>query len=159
MHHDRLSVTLTKMKILCQRFFPWSNETIGQTKVRIADKGCTITCLSMLSDWYGNFRTPDWIAKNLSFTNAARVYWNSMNGKLPFRFVYRYYRQNDAKIKEILSSKDNACLLEVNNNHWVVLVGYSKIYGYKVADPYYGDTIYLSKRKYRITGFTEVARS
>jgi hypothetical protein len=48
--------------------------------------------------------------------------------------------------------------LQVNGNHWVVLIGYSKMFGYKVADPFYGDTTYLISRNYKITGFIEVTK-
>jgi len=145
------------MKLLNQRNPKWSQVLIGKSQATLGDFGCTITCLSMLSEWYGKFKSPDWIAKNLEFTHDGKIFWKSIDGKLPFKFVYRYYKQDDTKIKEILFSKNGSCLLNVNDGkHWVLLVGYSKIFGYRVADPFYGDMIYLKKRYKNITGFTEL---
>jgi ABC-type bacteriocin/lantibiotic exporter with double-glycine peptidase domain len=147
------------MKILSQRDPCWANFLLGKSGNTIGKYGCLITCLSMLSDWYGKYFIPSWLAKKLSFTIGGLLNWGSMDSsQLPFKFVWRYYLQNDKKIKEILYSKDNACVLQVNNAHWVVLIGYSRAFGYRVVDPFYGDTIFLAKRKYKITGFTEITR-
>jgi ABC-type bacteriocin/lantibiotic exporter with double-glycine peptidase domain len=147
------------MIILSQKNPLWRNVKIGKSNSAIADYGCVITSLSMLSEWYGKYKDPEWMAKNLSFTLEGLILWKSITESiLPMKFVYRYYAKNDIKIKEILASKNSACILQVNGNHWVVLIGYSKMFGYKVADPFYGDTTYLISRNYKITGFTELIR-
>jgi len=147
------------MRKLSQRDPKWGNEYIGKSKAKIKDYGCTITSISMFSDWYGNYKNPEWMANHLSFTTDGKLYWNSVStSELPMRFVYRYYYKDDRKIQEILKSKDGVCLLEVNRNHWVALVGYSRVYGYKVNDPWDGTTCYLSKRNYKITGLTELTK-
>lgn len=150
------------MQILNQHNRAWSSEPIGESSLTVGGYGCLITSLAMLSSWFGKYRTPDWIAQNLNFTAGGLLLWKSMNGRLPFNFVYRYYKRDDAKIKSILASANNACVLEVplgTGKHWVVLIGYSRIYGYKIADPFYGDTAYLNKRYKAITGFAEVAKA
>ena len=148
------------MKILSQRDSKWAFVNIGKSKLIIGGFGCLITSLSMLSSWYGKFLDPAYLAKHLKFTDEGLLLWKSItDSELPFQFVYRYYSKNDVKIKEILYSKDGACVLQVNNGkHWVALVGYSIIYGYRIADPYYGDIIYLKKRYPNITGYAEVTR-
>jgi hypothetical protein len=148
------------MKLLSQRDNKWVNNRIGESPITVGGFGCLITSLSMFSDWYGKYRDPAWMAKNLKFTKDGLFLWPSMNdSELPFKFVYRYYKRDDKKIKEILNSKDNACVLQVNNGkHWVALVGYSRIYGYKIADPFYGDIIYINKHYPNITGFAEITR-
>ncbi len=148
-----------EMKILSQRNPAWGEVRIGESTAKIKDYGCLITCLSMLSDWYHYYFDPEWMAENLMFTGSGLIIWKSITASiLPMKFVYRYYKRDDAKIKSILVSQDNACILQVNSNHWVVLVGYSKVFGYKVADPYYGDVVYLARRGYKITGFAEVTK-
>ena len=96
----------------------------------------------------------------MKFTSSGLLLWKSITeSELPFKFVYRYYTRDDVKIKKILASRDGAVALQVNNRkHWVALIGYSRIYGYKIADPYYGDIIYLNKRYPNITGYAEVTR-
>ena len=150
--------TKGKWKFLSQKDPAWNNHKLGNTT--IGANGCTITDLSMFSYWYGDYKTPDWIADNLKFTADGKVYWSSMNGKLPMNFVYRYYNRDDIKIKNILASENNVCLLEVNNKkHWVALIGFDKNKGYKVSDPWYGDSCYLFDRYPNITGFCELKRA
>jgi ABC-type bacteriocin/lantibiotic exporter with double-glycine peptidase domain len=147
------------MILIWQKDRRWSSKFIGNSKETIFKSGCVITSLSMLSEWYGKYKDPEWMAKNLSFTLEGLILWKSITESiLPMKFIYRYYTKNDVKIKEILASKNSACILQVNGNHWVVLIGYSKMFGYKVADPFYGDTTYLISRNYKITGFIEVTK-
>lgn len=148
------------MKILSQRNSKWSFVNIGQSSKTIGNFGCLITVLSMFSSWYGKFLDPAFLAKHLKFTASGLLIWKSItDSELPFKFVYRYYKRDDAKIKQILKSKDGACALQVNKGkHWVALIGYSRIHGYKIADPFYGDIIYLNKRYPDITGYAEVTR-
>jgi hypothetical protein len=122
--------------------------------------GCVTTGLSWLSNWYGRYVSPDKAIPKLKYTDAGLLYWHSINEVFPFNFVYRYYKQDDKKILEILKSKDNACLLQINyGEHWVVLVGYSRIRGYKIFDPIYGTTGWLTDRYAdKIFGFAEVTR-
>lgn len=140
----------------------WSKTLLGNSKETISKSGCLITCLSMLSDWYGNYRDPKWMARNLSFTNGGLLLWLSItSSKLPMSFVYRYYKQDDRKIREILASKDNACILQVpfgGYTHWVVLIGYSKVKGYKIADPWDGKIKWLNNSYKKIIGFAEITR-
>jgi len=147
------------MKIISQRDPKWSGLKIGKSPLTIGMYGCALTSLSMLSDWYGDYKDPAWIAKNLEFTKEGLILWSSMNGKLPMNFVYRYYKRDDVKIKQVLASARGAVLLQVNNGkHWVVLVGYSRLQGFKIADPFYGDVVFLNKRYPNITGWVEVIK-
>lgn len=152
------------MKILKQSDPRWSLEKIGESNTTIGKDGCLITCLSMLSDWYGQYESPAWLARSLDFTPDGKLLWKSI--RPPMRFVYRYYRRYDHKIKEILLSQDNAVVLQVpfkglftTTPHWVVLIGFSRYLGYKIADPYDGKIKWLSKSYKDITGFGEVTRA
>ena len=88
----------------------------------------------MLSDWYGGYKDPSWMAKNLSF-QVDKVIWNSINKKLNFDFVWRFYKYEEGRIPEALKGKDTACLLEIQKKHWVV--GIKKIGSYYwCADPW-----------------------
>jgi len=149
------------MIIVSQKDSRWKWDLIGKSYLSIGGWGCLITSLSMLSDWYGEWKTPKWMAKNLNFTTGGCLYWTSLNGKMPFNFVYRYYKRDDSKIKSILYSKDNACVLEVpygKYKHWVALIGFDSKKGYKIADPIDGKIRYLFDKYSAITGFAEIAR-
>lgn len=155
------------IKLLSQRDPAWGNLNLGQSNLKMKDYGCVTTCLSSLSAWYGDYINPGKLVAKLKYTMIGLLYWKSGDDVLPFKFVYRYYNSycsnikvRDAKLKEILFSKDNSCMLQVNNyKHWVLLVGYSRFYGFKVFDPYYKDIIYLTKRYGSgIQGFAEFTK-
>lgn len=97
----------------------WSFKTIGNSSSTIGRYGCAIVCLSMLSDYFGEYKDPAWNAKNLSFL-VDKVIWKSVSEKLCFNFVYRYYKKDMEAFKKAMAGKYTACMFEVNNNHWVV---------------------------------------
>ena len=157
---EEIKSTSGKMEILSQRNKKWKDLKLGNSKLTVGEYGCVITCISMFSSWYGEIKYPDYLAKKLKYTPSGLLYWSSMDSKTPMKFVRRYYSRNDKKIKEILYSKNNACILQVNNGkHWVALIGYSKLYGYKIADPIDARVVWLKHRYTDITGFTEVTRN
>ncbi|MHC1728055.1 MAG: hypothetical protein AB9866_18975 [Syntrophobacteraceae bacterium] len=126
------------MKYLSQRDSRWAKETIGTSKIVIGRYGCTITCISMLSDYFKRYLTPLWMAKNLKFTPDGLLLWQSINGKLPFNFVNRFYGRQSATIKECIADPDKACILQINGFHWVVAVKVIPS-GYRVIDPWTGN--------------------
>lgn len=121
---------------LSQRDARWGGKTIGKSTSLIKDYGCTITCLSMLSDYFGAFRYPSWMATNLSFL-VDKVIWKSVSEKLTFNFVWRFYGFQENRIDEAIKNPKTACLLEIKKRHWVVaarkLPG-----GYWTIDPWTG---------------------
>jgi len=130
----KLGQTMIK---LSQRDNRWSFKTIGNTKVTIGAMGCTITCLSMASDWFGCYHDPDWMAKNLSFTNDAKVYWSSIDRQTCFKFEWRFYKYEESRILEAIKNPNKVCLLNVYNKHWVLAVK-KIIGGFWVVDPWTG---------------------
>lgn len=147
------------MQIIKQCDKRWAGEHLGTSSRTLCSDGCLTTDLSSLSSWFGKYINPGELVKKLQYTPEGYLIWKSIDGALPFKFVWRYYTRDDVKIKQILNSKDGACILQVNNKkHWVVVVGFSRLSGFKIFDPYYGDIVYLNKRYPNITGFAEVTR-
>jgi ABC-type bacteriocin/lantibiotic exporter with double-glycine peptidase domain len=131
------------MVLLSQRDPRWSFKTIGQSTSTIGAYGCTITGLSMLSDWYGGYKDPAWMAKNLSFL-VDKVIWSSVTAKLSFKFVWRFYGYDEGRILPALAGKTTSCLLQVRGNHWVV--GIKKVGSYYwIADPWDGKRKFINK--------------
>jgi len=142
----------------------WSQDKMGKSNATVGRYGCLITALMSLNSWYNpkSILTPGWAARKLLFTTTGLLYWKSIDMETAMKFVYRYYREDKAKILSILSSKDNAAVLEVplgTAKHWVLLTGYSRVKGYRVADPLHGDTVWLSTRYKAPTGFAEITRN
>lgn len=138
------------MKILSQKDPQWANVRLGQSNKTNASDGCLNTCNSAVTDEIGNYHNPKWTAQNLDFTLAGLFLWASII-KVKLDFVYRFYLQDDVKIKKAFADPDQFVVLQVNNNHWLWLVGVKG--GYRVMDPFYGDVIRITQRKYKITGF------
>jgi len=129
---------------LSQRNPSWGGKTIGKSKSLLKDFGCTITSISMLSDWYGCFQNPGWMAKNLEFLNDL-VIWKSITEKLCFKFIWRQYGYNEKKIVDSLKGKTTSCILQVKNVHWVVALRKIGNY-YWIADPWDGKRKLLNKK-------------
>lgn len=138
----------------------WRKIKLGDSDETIGRSGCLITSLSMLSYWYGKYRDPAWMAKKLNFNPGGWLLWLSINEiDLPFRFVWRRYGYDKYKILEILKSEDRACVVELNDGaHWGAVIGYSRLNGFRIADPIDGNSVYAKKRDYRITGHAEITR-
>jgi hypothetical protein len=126
------------------------NYTIGRY-------GCTITDVAMFYDWaFGKAQTPDWIASQLKFSNGLLL-WNSLSN-IGLKFVYRYYSRDDNRIAQALASPVEGCLIEVNHNHWLFLTGKKTVQGWKVADPWHGDSCYTNRYQDNITGFCVISK-
>lgn len=138
------------MKILSQRDSQWADIRIGHSSETVGKKGCLITDNSAITDFIGHFKDPGWLAQNLDFTAAGLLLWGSII-KAKLDFVYRFYSQDDTKIRKAFADPDQFVVLEVNHNHWLWLLGV--VGGYRVMDPYYGDVINIAQRGYKITGF------
>lgn len=138
------------MITLSQRNPEWANIKIGDSKLTVGTDGCLITCNSATTNEIGHYLNPGVLAQLLDFTPGGYLIWASVI-KAKLDFVYRFYSRDDAKIKKAFADPDQFIVLQVNNSHWVWLVGV--VGGYRVMDPYYGDVIYLTKRRYKITGF------
>ena len=136
------------MKLLGQRDPKWMDVKIADSTSSLYYYGCTITCISMLSSWYGCFKDPEWLAKNLRFSYDL-VFWQSVSEKMCFRWVWRQYGRNEQKIDASLNGKTTSCILQINKGHWVVAVGKDGN-NYRIADPWYPS--YRTIPKSQITG-------
>lgn len=114
-------VSNSAFQVLSQRDPRWAKEKIGKTQVLVGDKGCTLTCVAMSSSWFGDFRDPKDVAKNLKYTKDALLIWSSI-GELfsKFEFEWRFYFYDVVRIDEALKNPNKTVLLQVDNHkHWV----------------------------------------
>jgi hypothetical protein len=122
----------------------WAWKPIGKSKSTIGRYGCTITSIAMASDYFGCFRDPAWMAKNLNFL-VDKVIWKSIEKVLCFKFLWRYYSRDDKAFAEALKNPKRVCLLNVMNGaHWVIAT--QKLpFGYWTVDPLTGKSTYYAK--------------
>ena len=143
------------MIYLSQRNPAWSKVFVGKTKRTIGQIGCTISCVSMLSDYFGCYVSPDVIARKAKFTLDGLLIWSSLASIIKgMRFVERVYRRNNVKINDSLTDPNKAVILQVDyGSHWVVALRDPKFSeDYLCLDPLKGKTC-LAIGDYRnITG-------
>jgi hypothetical protein len=120
----------------------WAKVKIGNSSSTICAYGCLITSLSMLSDYYKCYKNPEWMAKNLKFLNDLLI-WKSIDGKLCFKFKWRYYKhEKEIFTKAINSNPRTAVVLNVSGGrHWVVATRKIPL-GYWTVDPLTGKSTF-----------------
>lgn len=140
----------------------WGDITMGDSGKTLKRWGCLDTDLSMHSYWYGKYFNPGEIAKKAKFTKDGSYIWKSGDSFLPFNFVWRYYSRDIEKIKEILFSENNACVVRVclgSYYHWLAVIGFDQKRNELIgADSLTGDECYIEERYGMINGFAEVSR-
>ena len=127
---------------------------MGSSKLTLGKLGCTTTCISMLSDYFGCYRSPEELAHNANnYTKSGLVIWqNIIFNKMSIG--WREYKRDDKKIQEYLKDPNKAVILQVDNGaHWVVALR-KTLFGnsYIVADPWDGTKCDVIKKYHNITG-------
>ena len=128
------------MFYLSQRDPLWAEKHLGASDLTVGRYGCTTTCISMLTSYFGGYSSPLEIASNAyNYTKDGLIIWSHLS--FPFmRPVQREYGRNDAGIQAALGDPNRAVILQVNNGqHWVVAVKKNKFgYDYTIIDPWDG---------------------
>lgn len=120
----------TAITPLSQRDPRWAAMTLGTTPYTIARYGCTLTCLSMASEFFSQiavtppqtpvkYQLPDKVSQTLEFTPDGLLLWGSL-AKLGMKLVERVKVRDDVKIQAALANAKQVCLLQVEGWHWVL---------------------------------------
>lgn len=109
------------MIYLSQRDERWGAVKLGASSLDVYHYGCTTTCISMLSDYFGSLAYPDAIAKVISnYTPEGLILWTKLQF-IKMSFAWREYGRNDQLIKESLKDPNKAVILQVDDGkHWLV---------------------------------------
>ena len=153
------------MKLYSQRDPRWESLKLGTSPATVGRYGCTITNIAMLSDYFASIKSgksndPAYFAKNLQFTSEWYLIWESLPKVSTMHLVQRFKKENmtTAKMNELirsaLAAPKQACILQVNGNHWVLATGTvpGKNNEYKIADPFFGDRSTTARYGNKITG-------
>ena len=128
------------MIYLSQKDPRWIAICLGNTNLPIGKIGCTITDLSMLSDYFGQFKMPKELAQQLKFTSEGLVIWSSLPEVLNFRLEKRLFALNNFEIDNSLKALNRAVILNIaHGTHWVTALRKSYISrSYVCLDPLTG---------------------
>lgn len=142
------------MKLLSQRDPRWSAIKLGASQLTVGRYGCTTTCLSMLSDYFGGFLSPADIAPRASwYTPDGLVNWEKLDFS-NMKFSARYKLRNDDVINYALKDPNRAVMLNVSGgSHWVVALR-KTLFGnsYICADPWDATKVDVIKKYGDVTG-------
>lgn len=142
------------MKLITQRDPLWSTIKLGRSSLTIGRYGCTTCCISMVSDHFGKYVSPDKIARNEgNYTSGGLIIWGNLNLQ-GMKFVKRLRLYSFDEVMKSLNDPNQAVLLEVNHGqHWIVAM--RKMWLKKdfiCADPWTGKTCAALGDYYNITG-------
>lgn len=106
---------------LSQQDARWAQVKLGQSNLTVGRYGCTTTCLSMLSEYFGAFKTPAQLAGSLKYTPDGLIIWQSLPSVLPFKIEKRITFFSPMDIEISLKDPNKGVILNVNNGaHWVL---------------------------------------
>jgi hypothetical protein len=142
------------MIYLSQRDPAWAEDKLGVSTLTVGRYGCTTTCISMLSDYFGSYKTPKELAHNAyNYTPTGLVLWTHLAFD-KMKFVWREYFEDTKRIDAAIKDPKQAVILQVNHGqHWVVALR-KTWYGndYLVLDPWDGSKCFAKKKYHNISG-------
>lgn len=143
------------MQFLSQNDARWAADRLGASPLLVGRYGCTTTAISMLSDYFGCYKSPLELAHNAAnYTKDGLVIWQNLRFER-MRFVRREYGRNDEEIKRALKYPHTAVILQVNDGaHWVVAYSTRVVRpgDYIIIDPWDGKKKSLLSAYRNITG-------
>jgi len=167
-------LVINQISYLSQRDPRWANKLIGASNVSIGRMGCLITCMSMASQFFGCYQSPDQIASNSKWFDTASLIWINMSfPSMSFRWREGSQIANgDNKIdldliksylasgKNLPSDQNRVALINVaNGSHWVLGLWWDDTEKDILAiDPWTGRTCWVYKTYGNITGGSLIVR-
>ena len=150
------------MKYLKQGDIRWGSTIIGNSGHTLASAGCNITDCSMITDFFGDWKDPKWMADNLEFTPGGLLIWSSLRAKtnihLEEAFVGNY---REDKILEGINDPNKASILEIHNG-WHFVLAVKKLpflKHYIIIDPISGTKTTTLLKGYQVTGSRLIAKN
>ena len=151
-----IPITISTVPYYLQNDSRWSKETIGGSKERIGDVGCTITCVAMSLSHKGYQINPKQLNKKLrasnGYTSRGWLRWYAItkltNRKYRVRIPSQFNQRTIDRL--LLDKKDVIAKVLINGSisHWVLIVG-KKNFHYLVKDPLENSKRVVKIRKYR----------
>ena len=139
---------------LSQRDPRWAQTKLGNSNLTVGRYGCTTTCISMLSDYFGCFKTPLELATDPKhYTSDGLVLWPNFKFSR-MAFEKRIRGRNDVEIMASLKDPNKAVILQVSHGaHWIVAL-HKTLFGndYVSLDPWTGRKCRAVGNYFNITG-------
>jgi hypothetical protein len=126
---------------------------LGDSGLTMARYGCITTAITSGYDsLFNSFTSPAQCVQKLEYTDGGLLIWESLKN-INLKLIKRIQGRNDVEMQKALSANGQFCVIQVNNNHWLLLIGRKlPLLGYKVFDPLYGDFCYTKRYRNNISG-------
>ena len=137
--------------IFLSQFDPkWTSIRLGGSWLKMGRWGCATVALSMMSERFGCYRSPESLANDHKhYNHRGEIIWQNVEfQKMQFEKRLRY--PNLKAIDESIAP-GKGVMVEVNFAHWVLVLR-KEDDRYIGADPWGGEEIDILKKYYRITG-------
>ena len=147
---------IDRIPLLGQRDPRWSAERIGRSSCTVGSDGCLLTCIAMLTWYYGHGLTPDALAADARlFTTDGLLRWRRLDLS---GFSLRWLESergpggggpDDSLVRAYLPRPDDplrrsVVLAVAGHSHWVLPIRYDETTGdYEAFDPKTASTIRL----------------
>ncbi|MCI8402855.1 MAG: hypothetical protein HFI38_12335 [Lachnospiraceae bacterium] len=99
----------------------WGHLNLGDSRVNIAQAGCTTTCFAMCESYLsGTEVTPDMMWENLVYSNEGNLYWpDNYYQDYSSDFLVRIYQKLHQGIPVLIGARQSN-----GSQHWVLVTGY-----------------------------------
>ena len=84
-------IGINHIKYLSQQDPQWKDLPMSGTTLTIGNDGCAMTCMSMLTDFYGCYQTPAQLAQSPVYDKGGQAQWLNMDFPT---FCFRYADSN-----------------------------------------------------------------
>lgn len=142
------------MIYLSQRDLEWSSDKLGSSTLTVGRFGCTTSCVSMVSDDFGCYKSPLELAHNANnYTKDGLILWKNLDTtfKNQMCFVFRGY--GSTGFEQALNNPVQRVILQVNDHaHWVKLIRQSGS-DWIAIDPWDGKECKVFAKYKNITGY------
>ena len=148
--------------ILGQRDPRWSSKKLGTSTSNLGGYGCLVTCLAMVSKYYGHDTDPDQLNKKLievgGFAQKNLYVWGSLskiypditetkNINTPKALTELQFKEIEAELtlgRPVICEVDMIPATSNIDMHFVLVIG-KEGDNWIVADPWFGDTASLTR--------------
>jgi hypothetical protein len=154
---------INQIKYLSQRDPQWAMVKMGTSQTTLGAKGCLVTDLSMLTDYFGCYQTPAQIAQNSKNFQNDNLNWIALDFPT---FSFRAELNNPFETAPVdmnivkawiedpsdINKADRAVILEVSNHtHWVLPLWYTATGDILAIDPWIGKTCNVFEDYHNVT--------
>ena len=140
--------------VLGQQEAAWAGAALGTSPTEtVASAGCAITSVTMMLQYYGLSTDPgafnSWLTANGGYAFDDQLIWDAVTTYTGGRVAFSGWLGPDMGVIHAELDAERPVVAEVylyNNQHFVLITGYTSDGGLIINDPWFGDTVNFNAR-------------